>query len=251
MPFPLLIKVGGNEIDDEAFLTGFIAVVADLSRRTPLVIVHGGGKEIGELHQRLGVPFEFVAGQRVTSSASLRLVEMALNGSVNTRITRRLVNAGVAALGVSGVDLGLLRAEPLRPDGFDLGYVGRVTAVHAQPMQQWLAQGITPVVCPLSLGADGEAYNVNADLAAAALASALHAERLIFVSNVPGVLLDGVVAAHLTSAEVEAAIAAGQIYGGMIPKVRSAIEALQTGLAAVMITNLAGLASGHGTVLAP
>ena len=249
MPSPLLLKVGGNEIDDERFLAGFVDAAAALSRRTPLVIVHGGGKEIGELHERLGVPFEFINGQRVTTEASLRLVEMALNGAVNTRLTRWLVNAGVPALGLSGVDLGLIRVEPLRPDGVDLGYVGRVVSVQPAPLRRWLDDGLLPVVSPLSLGLDGHVYNLNADLAAAALAAALEAERLIFVSNVPGILLDGAVAPQLTVAEVEAAIASGQIAGGMIPKARSAIDALQTGVAAVMITSLAGLGHGQGTVI--
>lgn len=249
MSSPILLKVGGNEIDDEAFLASFVAVVADLSRYTPLVIVHGGGKEIGDLHQRLGVPFEFIGGQRVTTPASLRLVEMVLSGSVNTRLTRWLVNAGVEALGLSGVDMGLLRAEPLRPDGMDLGYVGRIVAARGELLQQWLAQGITPVVSPVSLGLDGQAYNVNADLAAAALATAIGAARLVFVSNVPGVLLAGALAPQLTMSEAEQAIATGHIYGGMIPKVRAALAALDTGVQAVMITNLAGLAAGSGTVL--
>ncbi|MER2598385.1 MAG: acetylglutamate kinase [Caldilineales bacterium] len=249
MSSPILLKVGGNEIDDEAFLASFVAVVADLSRHTPLVIVHGGGKEIGDLHQRLGVPFEFIGGQRVTTPASLRLVEMVLSGSVNTRLTRWLVNAGVEALGISGVDLGLLRAEPLRPDGLDLGYVGRIVAARGNVLQQWLAQGITPVVSPVSLGRDGQAYNVNADLAAAALAAAMGVERLVFVSNVPGVLLDGVPVPQLSVAQAEEAIATGQIYGGMIPKVRAALDALATGVTAAMITNLAGLADGSGTLL--
>lgn len=249
MPSPLLLKVGGNEIDDERFLAGFVSAAATLSRRTPLVIVHGGGKEIGELHERLGVPFEFINGQRVTTAASLRLVEMALNGAVNTRLVRWLVNAGVPALGLSGVDLGLMRVEPLRPAGVDLGYVGRVVSVQPGPLRRWLDDGLLPVISPLSLGLDGHGYNLNADLAAAALAAALAVERLIFVSNVPGILLDGAVAPELTIAEVDAAIASGQIVGGMIPKARSAIDALQTGVAAVMITNLDGLSHGQGTVI--
>lgn len=249
MSSPILIKVGGNEIDDQSFLDGFVAAVAQLSRTTPLVIVHGGGKEIGELHQRLDVPFEFINGQRVTTAASLRLVEMVLNGSVNTRLTRWLVNGGVAALGVSGVDLGMVRVQPLRPNGLDLGFVGEVVAVHVAPLLRWLADGLVPVVCPVSLGLDGHSYNTNADLVAAALASALAVSRLVFVSNVPGVLLNGTLAPRLSVAEVEAALADGQIYGGMVPKVRSAMEALQTGVAAVMITNLAGLAAGSGTVI--
>jgi acetylglutamate kinase len=248
-PSPILLKVGGNEIDDEGFLAGFVAAVAELSRRAPVIIVHGGGKEIGELHQRLDVPFEFVDGLRVTTPDSLRLVEMVLSGLVNTRLTRWLVNGGVQALGVSGVDLGLVRAEPLRPNGRDIGFVGRVVAVQAEALHSLLAGGVTPVLSPISLGLDGQSYNVNADQVAAAVAVAAGASRLVFVSNVPGVLLDGAVVADLTIGQVEAHIAGGQISGGMIPKVRSAVEAVQAGVPAAVITNLAGLAAGGGTVI--
>jgi len=248
-PSPILLKVGGNEIDDDSFLGGFVAAVADLRRQAPVVIVHGGGKEIGDLHRRLDVPYEFVEGLRVTTADSLRLVEMVLSGLVNTRLTRWLVNADVPALGVSGVDLGLVRAEPLRPNGQDIGYVGRVVAVQAAPLRRWLAEGVTPVISPISLGMDGQSYNVNADQVAAAVAAAVQASRLVFVSNVPGVLLDGAVAPRLTIDQVEAHITSGWIFGGMIPKVRAAIEALQAGAPAAVITNLAGLAVGGGTVI--
>ena len=248
-PPPILLKVGGNEIDDERFLAGFVAAVAGLSRTIPLIIVHGGGKEIGELHQQLDVPFEFVDGLRVTTPDSLRLVEMVLSGLVNTRLTRWLVNGGVQALGVSGVDLGLVRAEPLRPNGRDIGFVGRVVRVQAEPLHRLLVGGITPVISPISLGLDGQSYNVNADQVAAAVAVAAGASRLVFVSNVPGVLLDGAVTAGLTIDQVEAHIASGQISGGMIPKVRSAVEAVQAGVPAAVITDLAGLAEGRGTVI--
>ena len=249
LPSPILLKVGGNEIDDDGFLAGFVAAVVELRRQAPVVIVHGGGKEIGDLHQRLGIPFEFVDGLRVTTADSLRLVKMVLSGLVNTRLTRWLVNGGVPALGVSGVDLGFVRVEPLRPNGQDIGFVGQIVAVQAEPLQRWLAEGVTPVISPISLGLDGQSYNVNADQVAAAVAVAAKASRLVFVSNVPGVLLDGAVAPQLTIDQVEAHIASGQIFGGMIPKVRSAIEALQAGAPAAVITNLAGLAAGGGTVV--
>jgi acetylglutamate kinase len=246
---PILLKVGGNEIDDDSFLVGFVAAVAGLRRQTPVVIVHGGGKEIGDMHRRLDVPFEFVEGLRVTTADSLRLVEMVLSGLVNTRLTRWLVNGGVPALGVSGVDLGMVRVEPLRPNGQDIGFVGRIVDVQAEPLQRWLVEGITPVISPISLGLDGQSYNVNADQVAAAVAAAVGASRLIFVSNVPGVLLDGAVAPQLTVDQVEMHIASGQIFGGMIPKVRAATEALQAGAPAAVITDLAGLAVDGGTVI--
>lgn len=249
VPPPILLKVGGNEIDDDRFLADLVATVAELGQHAPVVIVHGGGKEIGDLHRRLDMPFEFVDGLRVTTAGSLRLVEMVLSGLVNTRLTRWLVNGGVRALGVSGVDLGIVRVEPLRPNGQDIGYVGRIVAVRADPVQRWLAEGITPVISPISLGQDGQSYNVNADQVAAALAVGVGASQLIFVSNVPGVRLKGAIAPDLTVDQAEAHIATGQINGGMIPKIRAAIEAVQAGVPAAVIANLAGLAAGGGTVI--
>jgi len=248
-PSPILLKVGGNEIDDNAFLERFVAAVAELHRHGPLIIVHGGGKEIGALHDRLGVAFQTVDGLRVTPYESLQLVKMVLGGLVNNRITRWLVNAGVDALGISGIDAGLVRVEAMRPGGQDIGYVGRVVQVRVEILERWLKAGFLPVISPVSLGVDGHSYNVNADQVAAAVAAAVQASRLVFVSNVPGVLLDGVVASRLTIDQAEAHIASGQISGGMMPKVRSAIEAVQTGVPAAVITDLAGLAAGGGTVV--
>ena len=122
----LVLKIGGNQVEDEAFLVGFVQAVKALQAEYAIVVVHGGGKEIGDLHERLGVPFETVEGLRVTSEDSLRLVEMVLNGSVNTRLVRWLVNGGVDAIGLSGVDLGLIRVSPLLINGRSLGRVGQV-----------------------------------------------------------------------------------------------------------------------------
>lgn len=248
----MVVKVGGNEIDDDAFLAGFVEAVVGLGAQAHLVVVHGGGKEIGELHQQLNVPFEVVEGLRATSAASLRLVEMVLSGVVNTRLTRWLVNGGVDALGLSGVDLGLIRVQPLRPRGQDIGYVGRVVKVRSKQLQRLVAAGIVPVISPISLGIDGRSYNVNADQVAGALAAALNADRLVFVSNVPGVMLNGPDAppvTRLSIAQVEAYIAEGAIFGGMVPKVRSAVEAVEQGVIEAVITNLQGLRHGFGTAV--
>lgn len=247
-----ILKIGGNEVDDDRFLAGFVEAVAELQARTGLVVVHGGGKEIAELHQQLGVGYELVDGLRVTSAASLRLVEMVLSGVVNTRLTRWLVNGGVEALGLSGVDLGLVRVQPLRPRGQDIGYVGQVAEVRRERLLDLLAGGIVPVVSPISLGMDGRSYNVNADQVAGGLAVALQASRLVFVSNVPGVSLAGLgspAAPELTVDQIEAAIESGQISGGMVPKVRSAVDAVRDGVREAVITNLAGLRAGTGTTV--
>ncbi len=245
----VLLKVGGNDIDDSAFLTEFVEIVAELRQDSPLVIVHGGGKEIGNLHERMGVDFEVVEGLRVTTYDSLRLVKMVLGGLVNNRLTRWLVNAGVEALGVSGVDAGLVRVEPLRPGGQDIGFVGRVVEVRVDVLERWLAAGFLPVISPVSLGVDGHSYNVNADQVASGIAAAAGVRRLVFISNVPGVFIDGAVAPRLTVDEIAGHIASGQIAGGMIPKVRSAVDAVNEGVAEAVITNLAGLRNGTGTAV--
>ena len=184
---------------------------------------------------------------RATSAEAMAIVEQVLSGAVNKRLVARLNAGGVPAIGISGVDLGLMQTEPLRPGGRDLGRVGHVVAVRAAIVQALQAQGWLPVVSPVSVDqTDQLPTNVNADHAALAVATALGADELIFVSNVPGVLIDGGVVARLMPADVEAHIASGAIAGGMVPKVRSAVDAL-SGVGAVRITNLAGLQSGTGT----
>jgi acetylglutamate kinase len=249
-PKPILVlKIGGNQVEDEAFLAGFVDAVKVLASDHALVVVHGGGKEIGQLHNQLGVSFETVEGLRATSEESLRLVEMVLNGSVNTRLVRWLVNAGIDAIGLSGLDLGLVRVTPLQVPGRDLGRVGQVQQVNAEALLQLLDLRLLPVVSPVSLGLDGLSYNVNADHVATALARAVDAQQLIFVSNVPGVQIAGRTLRALLPAQIEELIATGIITGGMIPKVRSATAAVAGGVSQAVITDLAGLARSEGTAV--
>lgn len=234
-----VIKVGGNELDDSTFLAGLTRVLA-LMRERP-VIVHGGGKELTALQKRLGLEARFVDGLRVTDEEGLAVAEMVLRGRANLRLVSALCSAGIPALGLSGVDAGLVTVERFVHPAGDLGYVGRPVAVAAERLRAVLAAGFLPVLAPISLGADGHTYNVNADQVAAAVATALDAERLIFLTNVPGVLLDGRRVPRLTTAEVEARIADGAISGGMVPKVRAALEVLDRGVRHAVITDLAGL----------
>jgi acetylglutamate kinase len=245
----LVLKIGGNQVEDEEFLRGFVTAVKRLLAEYAVVIVHGGGKEINDLHSQLGIGFETVEGLRATSPESLRLVEMVLNGAVNTRLVRWLVNVGVDALGLSGVDLGLVRTTPLTVNSKSLGLVGQVQAVNGEALLQLLDLGLTPVISPVSLGQDGLSYNVNADHVAAGVAKAVEANKLIFVSNVPGVKVAGRVIRGLTVSEIESLIAEGYITGGMIPKVRSATEAVASGVYQAVITDLDGLAREEGTAV--
>lgn len=245
----LVLKIGGNQVEDEAFLAEFVATVKGLLTDYAVVIVHGGGKEITDLHSQLGVGFETVEGLRATSSQSMHLVGMVLNGTVNTRLVRWLVNAGVDAIGMSGIDMGLVRTIPLTVKGKSLGLVGQVQRVNGEALLQLLDLSLTPVISPVSLGDDGQAYNVNADHVAAGVAKAVEATKLVFVSNVPGVQVTGRTMRALSLAQIEGLIADGHITGGMIPKVRSATEAVERGVHQAVITDLAGLARGEGTAV--
>lgn len=240
-----VLKIGGNEIDQPEFLAGLCAAVREIGGAG--VIVHGGGKEIAAALARHDLDFEVVDGMRATSPAAMAIVEQVLSGAVNKRLVAQLNAAGVPALGVSGVDLHLLRTQPLRPGGRDLGRVGEIVAVRAEVLHTLTGQGWLPVVSPVSVDQhDLQPTNVNADHAARAVAAALAADELIFVSNVPGVLIDGAVVPRLSAQDSAKHIASGAIAGGMVPKVRSALDALAD-VAAVRITNLAGLRAGTGT----
>jgi acetylglutamate kinase len=245
----LVLKIGGNQVEDEAFLAEFVAVVRQLLAGYAVILVHGGGKEIADLHAQTGVAYETIQGLRATSEESLRLVEMVLNGLVNTRLVRWLVNAGVSAIGLTGVDMGLVRVTPLSISGRSLGRVGRVQRVNEEALLQLLDLELVPVISPISLGEDGLAYNVNADHVATGVARAVEAGRLVFVSNVPGVQVAGRTVRALTISQVEGLISDNIITGGMIPKVRSATEAVASGVHQAVITDLAGLARGEGTAV--
>lgn len=243
---PIVIKVGGHEIGDPAYLSEMAAVVRNL--KSPVVIVHGGGKEISALQQKLGIEPVYVDGVRVTDAASLSVVQMVLCGLVNKRVVRQLIAAGVDALGLSGVDRGLMRASKMHHDSIDMGLTGTITHVRDEVLHDLLALGITPVIAPICMG-DDQDYNVNADHVAGAVARAIGAGRVVFLTNVEGVLADGVLLPTLSPEQSEALIASGVIYGGMIPKVQTALATLAAGVPRAVITNLVGLKTHGGTVL--
>jgi acetylglutamate kinase len=242
-----VIKVGGNELDDPAFVEGLIGVVGQLPE--PPLLVHGGGKEIRSLQERLGLEPHYVDGLRVTDLESLAVVQMVLAGRINKRLVAALNAKGVDAFGMSGVDRGAVKAEKLEHPRGDLGWVGRVVAVRTEVFRRLLDDGVTPVLTSICWGADGSMFNVNADHVALAVAAALGAESLVFVSNVPGVMKDDQLVECISPAQAEALITDGVVVGGMVPKIRSALEAVAGGVAAVRITNLEGLAAGTGTVV--
>ena len=245
----VVLKVGGNELDDPDFLHGLAnAVAAVRAEGHHPLIVHGGGKAVTDLQAKLGLQEQRVEGLRVTDDASMEVVEMVLSGLINKRIVRTLVNAHIRAAGVSGVDDGTLYVEKMWHPLGDLGRVGEVQDVDDHLLRALIAADIVPVVSPVSFGAlDAQSYNVNADHAATAIAAKLGAIKLVFISNVPGILVAGRVVRAVTSQQAEQWIDDGIIFGGMIPKVRSAIEAVRNGVAQAVITNLAGVQDGTGT----
>ncbi|MCA9961668.1 MAG: acetylglutamate kinase [Anaerolineales bacterium] len=243
-----VIKIGGNELDELAFRQGLATAVATFSE--PVIIVHGGGKAIADMQQRLGLQPVKVDGVRVTDAASLDVAQMVLSGHANKLIVSALLAANVQALGISGVDGGLLRCQKKHHPTVDLGYVGEIVQVNTHILHHLLAAGVTPVVSPISLGlADGQIYNVNADDAAAAIARAASANLLTFVSNVPGVLdQQGQLIPALTAQQTEDLILQGVIHGGMIPKVRAALQVISQDVPQARIVNLAGLGVNSGTL---
>lgn len=247
--YTVVIKVGGNELDDPTFLDALVLAIKTIRNdgHTP-VIVHGGGKTIAQYQEKLGLKAEFIDGLRVTDEASMDVAEMVLSGLTNKRIVRALVNAGIRAAGFSGVDDGTIYVEQMWHPMGNLGRVGDVQDVDTHLIDLLVTAEIVPVISPISFGAhDALSYNVNADHAATAIAAKLGAIKLIFVSNVPGILVAGRVVRAVTADQAEKWIEEGIITGGMIPKVRSATHAVQNGVAQAVITNIAGVQEGSGT----
>jgi acetylglutamate kinase len=200
------------------------------------------------MQARLGLKPVKVDGLRVTDAESLTVAQMVLSGLANKALVVALLAAGVEAVGLSGVDGGILRCQKKEVAGADLGFVGEIVSVRSDLLLQLTAQRIMPVVSPISLGIDGQVYNVNADEAAGAIAAALPARVLHFISNVPGVLdRNGRLIARLTPARTERLIDEGVIHGGMVPKVRAALDVIGRGVPQARIVDLAQLAQSGGT----
>lgn len=242
MTSPVLIKISGHELSDETFLKAISLFIRDYP--APVVIVHGGGAEITKMQELMGITPRYVDGLRVTDAESLAMVEMVLCGVVNKRLVRHLINAGVDALGLSGADRGLVRGKKISPE---MEFTGIVDSVRSDILLALIKEGITPVIAPVCMDVDSN-LNVNADMVAGAIATVIGATRTIFISNVEGVLIDGVPMEKLTAEDVRRCIQDGSIYGGMIPKVNTALEMLEAGVPEVVITNLKGLQTHGGTV---
>jgi acetylglutamate kinase len=242
----MVIKYGGNAMTEPALQAAFAqdVVMLQLVGIRP-VIVHGGGPQIEAALKRLGLRGEFIQGMRVTDAPTMQAVEWVLSGEVQQQIVGLINQAGGKAVGLSGRDGGLLQAKKLampdvaRPGAFiDLGQVGDIVSVDTAVLRRLQDAGCIPVISPVGVGANNESYNINADVVAARMATALQAEKLLMLTNISGVL-DGAgkLMTRLSAAQIDAMVADGTISGGMIPKISGALEAAKAGVQAVHIVD--------------
>ena len=236
------IKYGGNAMTDAALKEGFAkdVVLLKLCGMNPIV-VHGGGPQINHMLEKVGKQGEFVQGLRVTDAETMDVVEMVLGGSVNKEIVSMLNQFGGKAVGLTGKDGHFMKAKKLfinTPDknGVDIGQVGTVDSIDGTLISGLADKGYIPVIAPIGVGRNGEAFNINADLVAGRLAKELMAERLIMMTNTPGILdKEGKLLTDLTPKLVDDLIADGTLSGGMLPKIASALDAATSGVKATII----------------
>ena len=244
-----VVKYGGSFMDspDPAVRNGVARdlVFLEAVEINP-VVVHGGGKAITRAMEQAGLAANFIQGQRVTDEATVRIVDGVLSREINPEIVRTIESLGGKARGFSGADIfkcrRLLLDDKDNPgEKIDIGFVGEVTEVNTDPLRQCIQHGVTPVISPVALGADGKIYNCNADVAAAQVAIALKAKRLVFMSDVPGLMRDpkdpATLITHLQTSEVPGLKAAGIVDKGMIPKVDSAVAAITAGVEKVSLVD--------------
>ena len=247
----VVIKYGGNAMTEAALKDSFAADVVLMKLvGINVVVVHGGGPQIGELLSRLNIESEFVNGMRVTDSATMDVVQMVLGGLVNPDIVSLINTHGGRAVGVTGKDGNLIQAEKMpmtiasndagasATEIIDIGHVGSITSIQIDVLNTLVQSEFIPVIAPVGVGKGGESYNINADIVAGAIAQALNAEKLILLTNTPGILdADQATLSSLNKADVEALIADGTISEGMLPKVECALNAVSSGVNSATIVD--------------
>ncbi len=240
----IVVKFGGNAMVDEKLKQCFARDVVLLKLvGMNVVVVHGGGPQIENLLTRVGKKGEFIQGMRVTDAETMEIVEMVLGGQVNKDVVNLINQAGGKAVGLTGKDSGMVRAKKLMlhnrdnyEDLIDIGMVGDITSIDPSLISHLQAGAFIPVVAPIGVGEDGETYNINADVVAGKIAEVLKAEKLALLTNTPGVLdKDGKVVTDVTPAQIDAMVADGTLYGGMLPKIHSALDAARNGVKSVHI----------------
>lgn len=238
----IVVKYGGNAMTDESLKQGFARdiVLMKLVGMNP-VVVHGGGPQIGDLLDRVGKQSEFIQGMRVTDTETMDIVEMVLGGQVNKQIVNLIHQAGGNAVGLTGKDGNLIQATKMNmeldapelaaSEIIDLGHVGEVTKINTKVLDMLIQDDFIPVIAPVGVGEDGDSYNINADLVAGKVAEALNAEKLMLLTNTAGLLdKEGVLLTGLNAESVANLIEDGTIYGGMLPKIGCALDAVQGGV---------------------
>ena len=240
----IVVKFGGNAMVDTALQAAFArdVVLLKLVGMNP-VVVHGGGPQIEKVLKDLDIKSEFVQGMRVTNAATMDVVEMVLGGAVNKDIVTLINKAGGKAVGLTGQDGAFIRARKLmmpsreKPNEFvDIGHVGEIESIEPSVITALEAGGFIPVVAPIGVGHEGESYNINADLVAGKLAEVLRAEKLVMLTNTPGVLDEqGNLLTGVTPRQIDEMVANGTLSGGMLPKISSALEAARSGVKTVHI----------------
>ncbi|MBP8867092.1 MAG: acetylglutamate kinase [Propionivibrio sp.] len=239
----IVVKYGGNAMTDEHLKQCFARDVVLLRLvGMKVVVVHGGGPQIENMLTRVGKKGEFIQGMRVTDSETMEIVEMVLGGQVNKDVVNLINQAGGCAVGLTGKDGNTILAKKLllpnkdKPEEmFDIGLVGDITHVNPALISH-LQSGFIPVIAPIGVGEEGETYNINADVVAGKIAETLQAEKLVLLTNTAGVLdKNGKLVTNVTPAQIDALVADGTLYGGMLPKISSALEAAQNGVKQVHI----------------
>ena len=235
----IVVKYGGSAMIDKELKKHVIQDVTLLKLvGFKPIIVHGGGKEISRWVEKTGMQPEFVNGLRKTDAATMEIAEMVLN-KVNKSLVQMVEELGVNAIGISGKDGGLLRVEKKYSDGQDIGYVGEITEVNPKILEDLLERDFLPIVCPIGMDANYETYNINADDEACAIAQAVQAEKLAFLTDIEGVYKDpadkSTLISELTVSEARELIADGFIGGGMLPKLNNCMEAIEKGVSRVHI----------------
>lgn len=245
----IVVKFGGNAMVDPLLHESFArdVVLMKLVGMNP-VVVHGGGPQIGALLAKLNIQTEFVDGMRVTDAQTMDVVEMVLGGSVNKEIVSSINRNGGKAIGVTGKDGQMIRARKLTVTRYspeldvseilDIGHVGEVDQIDTEVLQVILGSNFIPVIAPIGVGDDGSTYNINADLVAGKLAQVMQAEKLMLLTNVAGLLdKQGHILTGLTTVQVDGLIADGTISGGMLPKIRCALDAVRSGVTSAHIVD--------------
>lgn len=236
----IVIKYGGNAMTDERLQQLFAQNIVMMKQvGIHPIVVHGGGPQIGAMLDRLDIHSEFIDGMRVTDAATMEVVEMVLGGLVNKQIVSLLTQAGGKAIGMTGRDAGLIKARPLKlknkPD-VDLGHVGEVVNINTTILNTLRDTNTIPVIAPIGADKDGNPYNINADLVASSVASALKARRLLLLTNTQGILnKNNQLLTGLSPADVKSYIDDGTIAGGMLPKVQCALDAVHAGVGSAQI----------------